>query len=98
MELTLILAFKFYTSVAKVLKLKVREFWELITTFVEVTGLKLSNVCPCQRLPEQIKKKKKFEGNFLNPIFAALMADVKQRKTKFSYPKLLNATTYSNYG
>ena len=46
----------------------------------------------------KLKKKKKFERNFLNPIFAALMADVKQRKTKFSYPKLLNATTYSNYG
>ena len=28
----------FYTSVAKRLKLKVRTFWELISTFVEVTG------------------------------------------------------------
>ena len=32
---------KFYTSVAKGLKLKVRKFWELIPTFVEVTGKKL---------------------------------------------------------
>ena len=32
---------KFYTSVAKGLKLKVRKFWELIPTFVEVTGGKL---------------------------------------------------------
>ena len=31
----------FYTSVAKVLKLKVRKFWGLIPTFVEVTGEKL---------------------------------------------------------
>ena len=31
---------KFYTSVGKVLKLKVRKFWELIPTFVEVTGEK----------------------------------------------------------
>ena len=31
---------KFYTSVKKVLKLKVREFWGL-TRFVEVTGEKL---------------------------------------------------------
>ena len=32
---------KFYTSVAKGLKLKVRKFWGLILTFVEVTGEKL---------------------------------------------------------
>ena len=32
---------KFYTSVAKGLKLKVRKFWGLITTLVEVTGEKL---------------------------------------------------------
>ena len=32
---------KFYTSVAKSLKLKAREFWELIPTFVEATGIKL---------------------------------------------------------
>ena len=32
---------KFYTSVAKGLKLKVRRFWGLILTFIEVTGKKL---------------------------------------------------------
>ena len=32
---------KFYNSVAKELKLKVRKFWGLIPTFVEVTGEKL---------------------------------------------------------
>ena len=32
---------KSYTSVAKGLKLKVRKFWGLIPTFVEVTGEKL---------------------------------------------------------
>ena len=32
---------KFYTSVAKGLKLKVRKFWGLNPTFVEVTGEKL---------------------------------------------------------
>ena len=32
---------QFYTSQAKVLKLKVRKFWMLIPTFVEVTGEKL---------------------------------------------------------
>ena len=32
---------KFYTSVAKELKLKVRKFWGLILMFVEATGEKL---------------------------------------------------------
>ena len=32
---------KFHSSVEKGLKLKVRNFWELIPTFVEVTGEKL---------------------------------------------------------
>ena len=36
--LALGIEFKFYTSVAKGLKLKVRKFWRLIPTFVEVTG------------------------------------------------------------
>ena len=31
----------FYSSVTKVLKLKVRKFWELIPTFVEIAGEKL---------------------------------------------------------
>ena len=35
------MALTFYTSVAKRLKVKVRKFWELIQTFVEVTGDKL---------------------------------------------------------
>ena len=39
--LTLGTNLKFYTSVAKGLKLKVRKFWGLIPTFVEVTGEKL---------------------------------------------------------
>ena len=32
---------KFYTSVEKGLKLKVRKFWGVIPTFVEVTGKKI---------------------------------------------------------
>ena len=32
---------KFYTRVAKGIKLKVKEFWGLIPTFVEITGKKL---------------------------------------------------------
>ena len=39
--LTLGTNLKFYTSAAKELKLKVKRFWWLIPTFVEVTGEKL---------------------------------------------------------
>ena len=35
------MALKFCTSVAKELKLKVRKFWELIPTFVEIIDEKL---------------------------------------------------------
>ena len=40
---------KFYTSVAKVLKLKVRKFWGLIFTFAEVRGEKLVGRAKCCR-------------------------------------------------
>ena len=39
--LTLGMGLKFYTDVAEVLKLKVRKFWGLILTFVEVPEEKL---------------------------------------------------------
>ena len=39
--LTLVTNLKFQSSVAKGLKLKVRKFWRLIPTFVELTGEKL---------------------------------------------------------
>ena len=39
--LALSISLKFYSNVAKELKLKVRKFWELILTFIEVTGEKL---------------------------------------------------------
>ena len=45
MRLELDITLKFYISVAKELKLKVKEFWGLISTFVEVTGEKLLG-CP----------------------------------------------------
>ena len=43
--LTLGTNLKFYTSVAKGLKLKGRKFWGLIRAFVEVTGEKLVGWC-----------------------------------------------------
>ena len=39
-ELALGVALKFYTGVTKRLKLKVRKFWGLVPTFIEVTGEK----------------------------------------------------------
>ena len=47
--LALVTNLKFYTSMAKGLKLKVRKFWGLIPMFVEVTGEKLvqgEHFCP----------------------------------------------------
>ena len=41
MRLALGTDLKFYTNMAKGLKLKGRKFWGLIPTFVEVTGEKL---------------------------------------------------------
>ena len=41
LELVLSTNLKFYISPAKVLKLKLRKFWGLIPTYVEVTGEKL---------------------------------------------------------
>ena len=41
LELGLGMALNFYTSVAKRLKLQMKKFWGLISTFVEVTGEKL---------------------------------------------------------
>ena len=38
---------KFYTSVAKGLKVNVGKFWGLVPTFVEVTGEKLLGVAFC---------------------------------------------------
>ena len=43
---------KFYTSLAKGLKLKVRKFWKLTPTFVEVAGSKpAGGVTPALPLP-----------------------------------------------
>ena len=41
LRMALDMTLKFYASVAKELKLKVRRFWGLISTFAEVTGEKL---------------------------------------------------------
>ena len=49
---------KFYTSVAKKLKLTVRKFWGLAPTFLEVTGEKLvgGSFCP-PPIPNRVKSR-----------------------------------------
>ena len=49
--LTLSIALKFYASVAKGLKLKVKRFWGIIATFVEVTGETMAGGPFCAPLP-----------------------------------------------
>ena len=56
LRLAIGMAMKFYTSVAKELKLKVRKFWWLILTFVEVTWEKLVGGFP--HIPNRIKVKR----------------------------------------
>ena len=48
---------KFYSSVAKRLKLKARKFWGRIPTFVEVTGEKLERgpFCPLPSILNRVK-------------------------------------------
>ena len=52
------MALKFYTSVAKGLKLKVRKFWGLIPTFVEVTEKKLIGGLFALPTPNRVKIRK----------------------------------------
>ena len=47
---------KFYTSLAKVLKLKVRKFWKLIPTFVEVTEEKLVGRPFCSVIMNRVRE------------------------------------------
>ena len=52
---------KFYTSVAKGLKLNVRKFWGLIPTLVEVTGEKLASPSILNRVKDiRLKSSLKF--------------------------------------
>ena len=52
--LPLVTTLKFYTSVAKLLKFKVRKFWELNPTFVEVTGEKLVGDLFCPHILDRV--------------------------------------------
>ena len=63
LRLTLSMNLKFYTSVAKGLKLKVRKFWGLIPTFIEVTGEKLVGGPFCPPILNKDKIFAEFTGN-----------------------------------
>ena len=54
LELASGMALKFYTSVAEGLKIKIKKFWWLIPTFVEVTGEKLVRGLFCLSSPSWI--------------------------------------------
>ena len=53
--LALDMALKFYTRVAKGLKLKARKLWGLISTFVEVIGEKLADGTFCRLFLNRVK-------------------------------------------
>ena len=63
MREVVIASYKFYTSVAKGLKLKVRKFWGLIRKFVEVTEETLVGGA---FLPPILNRVKKTQGGVLH--------------------------------
>ena len=67
---------KFYTSVAKGLRLKVRKFWGVIPTFVEVTGEKLVGG------PFRPPILNKVNGNLQKQIITTLYLRNKANKSK----------------
>ena len=71
MGMVLVTNFKFYNSVAKGLKLKVRTFWGLFPTFVEVTG---ENLVGGVFLPSILNRVKTILSEFL--IFVMLLTKV----------------------
>ena len=58
--LTLSIALKFYASVAKGLKLKVKRYWGIIATFVEVTGEAMVGGEFCAPPPPKLPKNQNF--------------------------------------
>ena len=51
----LFLALKFYTSVAKEMKIRVKNFWKLIPTFVEVTWEKTGRRAFCPSIMNKVE-------------------------------------------
>ena len=76
---------KFYISVVKVLKLKVRKVLGLIPTFVEVTGEKLVGRSFCSPPPSTILNRVNFMLTVVINIFGQIK--VKVKKFNFCYYK-----------
>ena len=87
---------KFYTSVAKGLKLKVRKFWGLIPTFVEVTGGKLVGGPFCPPHPEQGQSSLK--QSFLKTTIVLLVFYTTNIAASYSGIQLLAVTAKLLFG
>ena len=83
LRLALGMALKFYTYLGKELKLKVRKFWRLIATFVEVTGKTLVGRGRGVFLPTTIL-------NSVKEFFWSLLTFYKDRMVKLNKKKLFH--------
>ena len=83
LRLTLGMNLKFYTSVPKGLKLKVRTFWRLIPTFVEVTGEKLvGGLFGPSPILNRVKKRlhhRNFPVNFIEFLRTPILKNICER-------------------
>ena len=77
---------KFYTSLSKGLKLKVRKFWRLIPTVVEVTGEKLVQGPFCAPMPilNRVKACVRYFSLFLKDECISSLVRTKYIEKKFS--------------
>ena len=84
--LALVTNLKFYTSLSKGLKLKVRKSWGLIPTVVEVTGGKLVRGSFCTPLPilNKVKACVRYLSLFLKDECISSLVQTKYIEKKFS--------------
>ena len=76
------MALKFFMSVAKCLKLKVRKIWGLIFTFVEVTGEKLIGGTLKLKIATDDRKRLLSLRPTCVPLMTAWFASTKHRKSE----------------
>ena len=88
---------KFYTSVAKGLKLKVRKFWGLISTFAEVTGGKLVGG-PFWPPPHPEQGQSSLKQSFLKTTIVLLVFYTTNIAASYSGIQLLTVTAKLLFG
>ena len=105
--LALVTNLKFYTSLSKGLKLRVRRFWGLIPTFVEVTGEKLvEGAFPLPPILNRVKvngdkklnkvfQKSTLEERFFFSIWINFQVTLALQELPLAYLKLYFLTTIS---